>query len=181
MSDENARQGDSEDPIEDFSNCHLGIVQRLQQLAGLPALADAARQARRQATELLEFFQDVVENHHSDEERELFPAVLRVATPGTEADRARELVRQLTGEHRALEKKWAALRPQLKRIANGSDAELDAATVAALVADYQAHARLEEEAFLPLAMSILRRESNELAALGLSLHIRHLKTVPGYV
>ncbi len=181
MNDENGTQDRADDPIEDFSDCHAGIVQRLRQLAALPALADAARQARRQATDLLEFFQDVVENHHSDEERDLFPAVLRAATPGGEADRVRELVRRLTDEHRALERMWASLRPQLKRIAKGSDAELDAAAVAALVADYQAHAGLEEEAFLPLAMTILRRQSSELAALGMSLHIRHLKAVPGYV
>jgi hypothetical protein len=50
---------------------------------------------------------------------------------------------------------------------------VDTATVNTLVTEYRAHARLEEVAFLPLAQAILGRNSNHMAALGLSLHIRH--------
>lgn len=43
--------------------------------------------------------------------------------------------------------------------------------------EYQRHASVEETEFLPLAQEILERNSNHLAALGLSLHMRHVKPV----
>ncbi len=172
----------ADNPVDEFSDCHLDIVRQLEQLGELPALADAAARARRQASALLAFFEHAIEGHHGDEERELFPTVLRIAQPGDEAGQASQLVDRLTQEHRSLEKQWAALRGPIKRVARGADATLDAAGVARLVSEYKAHAALEERDFLPLAKSILQRESDELSALGLSLHIRHRKPPkPGYV
>ena len=43
----------------------------------------------------------------------------------------------------------------------------------ALVSTYANHARFEEQVFLPLAHSILSRNGNHMAALGVSLHLRH--------
>lgn len=182
MSEQKPNPAADADPIGEFSSCHLGIVGQLEQLRGLPALVEAAQQARRRALALVEFFEEAVETHHGDEERELFPAVLRLATAGEEATAAKALVDQLTGEHRSLEAQWAALRQPLKRIARGADATLDAAAVERLVDEYKRHAELEEREFLPLAKAVLQRESNELAALGLSLHIRHQKPPkPGFI
>jgi hypothetical protein len=42
---------------------------------------------------------------------------------------------------------------------------------------YLAHARLEEDVFLPLSQTILGRNSNHMAALGMSMHMRHV--MPG--
>ena len=42
-----------------------------------------------------------------------------------------------------------------------------------LVTAYAAHAGYEEKEFLPLSQTILGRNSNHMAALGLSLHMRH--------
>ena len=51
-----------------------------------------------------------------------------------------------------------------------------------LVAQYRGHAEFEETAFLPLSQHILGRNSHHLAALGLSLHMRHTPVpVKGYV
>ena len=47
-------------------------------------------------------FDDAVLAHHADEERELFPAVLRSATPGEEAGAVAAMVDWLTAEHRRL-------------------------------------------------------------------------------
>ena len=41
------------------------------------------------------------------------------------------------------------------------------------MAQYQAHARFEEQEFLPLSEKILSRNGDHMAALGLSLHMRH--------
>jgi hypothetical protein len=49
------------------------------------------------------------------------------------------------------------------------------------VSEYTAHAQFEEAEFLPLAQTILGRNSNHMAALGLSLHMRHVKPVNAYI
>jgi hemerythrin-like domain-containing protein len=160
-------------PIQGFANCHVGIVSQLEQLARLPALLEPARQAREIAADTLAFFRDVVHEHHAEEERELFPAVLASAVKGEERDRVQQIVDRLTLEHRQVEAAWSALERDLKRVAKGDDADLDAAAVAALVRDYLGHARYEEGVFLPLSQEILGRNGNHMAALGVSLHLRH--------
>ena len=55
----------------------------------------------------------------------------------------------------------------------GQPADVDPQDVRSLVAQYQAHARFEEQEFLPLSEQILSRNSDHMAALGLSLHMRH--------
>lgn len=160
------------DPLDRFSQCHSGILRQLEALDGLPALARAASQARHTADETLRFFRDVIHEHHQQEEQELFPAVLASAKAGDERTRVQHIVEQLTREHRQVEAAWATLEPALKALAKGRDAEVDEGAVAALVRDYQAHAAFEEREFLPLSETILGRDGNHLAALGLSLHMR---------
>jgi hypothetical protein len=46
---------------------------------------------------------------------------------------------------------------------------------------YNAHANYEETEFLPLAETILGRNANHMAALGLSLHMRHTPIPYGYI
>jgi hypothetical protein len=50
-----------------------------------------------------------------------------------------------------------------------------------LVSEYVAHARYEETDFLPAAEAILGRNDNHMAALGLSLHLRHAPQPVPYV
>jgi hemerythrin-like domain-containing protein len=159
-------------PIRSFADCHAGIVSHLDDLGRLPALLEPARQARHIAADMLEFFRAVIVEHHADEERELFPAVLASARKGEEHDQLHPIIVRLTREHRQVEAAWSALEPVLKAVAKGADAELDAAAVAALVGAYKAHAHYEEEVFLPLSQQILGRDSRHMAALGTSLHLR---------
>lgn len=161
-------------PLLNFSNCHVGILSHLQSFAELPALLEPATRARKIAEETLKFFRDAVYEHHSEEERELFPAVLASAVKGEERDRVKIMVDQLTAEHRVVEAAWSKLEPELKKVAKGHASELNMAGVAHLVNSYQAHATFEETQFLPLAHTILGRNSNHMAALGLSLHMRHI-------
>lgn len=160
-------------PIEDFSQCHRGIIGRLQELGELPALLGPAERARRIADQTLHFFREVVFEHHQEEEHELFPAVLASASEGEERERVRTIVDALTAEHRVIEATWAKLEHGLKAVAKGHDSDVDPARIQALVEAYQAHARYEEQTFLPLSQDILGRNSNHLAALGVSLHLRH--------
>lgn len=160
-------------PIDDFSQCHAGILGHLQALDALPALLAPAAQARQVAADALGFFRDAVFEHHAEEETELFPAVLASATAGPERDKVQAIVNELTVEHRQIEAAWSRLEPKLKAVAKGHEADLDGADIAALVQSYRQHARYEEEVFLPLSQAILGRNSDHLAALGMSLHLRH--------
>lgn len=168
-------------PLDGFADCHIGILKRLNELDQLPALLDPAARARRIAADALAFFREAIFEHHLDEETELFPAVLASARPGEERLRVQALVDRLTREHRILEGLWKVLEKDLRRVAKGQDADLDAEEVRALVAAYASHATLEEVDFLPLCQDILGRNGNHMAALGLSLHLRHAPAVTAHI
>jgi hemerythrin-like domain-containing protein len=162
-----------DEPLTNFSQCHAGILTHLGKLSSLPALLEPAAQARRIAQETADFFRKVIYEHHQEEERELFPAVLASAQRGAERERVQVLVDQLTAEHRQVEAMWTRLEPGLKAVAKGHDSTLEASAVQRLVEAYTAHARFEEQEFLPLSQTILGRDGNHMAALGMSLHMRH--------
>lgn len=168
-------------PLESFANCHVGILRRLKALDRLPELLEPAAQARRIAADSLAFFREAIFEHHLDEERELFPAVLASAQPGAEREHVQAMTERLTREHRTIEGLWKVLEKDLKRAAKGQDTELDMAEAHALVAAYSSHAAFEESEFLPLSKLILGRNSNHMAALGLSLHLRHAPQVVGHI
>jgi hemerythrin-like domain-containing protein len=171
----------NDSPVSNFSNCHVGIVKRLTALDELPALLEPAARARQIAEESLEFFREAIFEHHLEEERELFPAVISSAHAGEELTRVKAMAKRLTDEHRAIEALWKQLEKGLKPVAKGQSTNLDVGELHRLVAEYQAHAHFEETEFLPLAEEILGRNSNHLAALGMSLHMRHVKSVNAYV
>lgn len=169
---------DKNAPLQDFSQCHAGILGKLDMLSQLPALLEPATRARIIAASALEFFREAIFEHHLDEERELFPAVLASAEKGAEAERVQALARRLTDEHRELEAAWKRLEPGLKRVAKGQSSELDVTDIEDLIRRYRAHAEFEEVEYLPLSQAILGRNASHLAALGLSLHMRHAPKRP---
>ncbi|MFC3686131.1 hemerythrin domain-containing protein [Hydrogenophaga luteola] len=171
----------TDNPISNFTNCHSGIVKRLSALDELPALLEPAARARQIAEQSLEFFREAIFEHHLEEERELFPAVLASAQPGEEFERVKAMTKRLTEEHRMVEALWKRLEKGLKLVAKGQSTDLDIAEVQRLVTEYTAHAAYEEAEFLPLAEVILGRNSNHMAALGMSLHMRHAKPVAAYI
>ncbi len=159
-------------PIHDFSRCHEGIRAQLHCLSQLPQQAGATPQARLAAREALQFFRTVMFDHHGEEEKELFPAVLAASNPA-EYGGLRALADLLTAEHRRIEALWHALEPGLERFVEGDSAQLDDAVLNDLLTRYEAHASQEEAQLLPLAQSILGRKHSSMASLGLSLHMRH--------
>ena len=110
----------ADQPLDEFSNCHGGILQKLDELGRLPALLGPAAQARRIAAESLAFFDSAVLEHHAEEERELFPAVLASATAGAERHQVQILIDRLTAEHRVVEATWQALKPRSARSPPGT-------------------------------------------------------------
>jgi hemerythrin-like domain-containing protein len=164
------------EPVDEFSNCHAGIFRKLQQLSDLSALIAPAVRARELAESSIEFFKSAIYEHHLDEERELFPAVLTAARNSEDRLLVRNLVDRLTEEHRALEKLWKFVESQLKKIAKGQAHEQEIPEIERLVTSYRHHAEFEETEFLPLAKRILANDSTQMSDLGMSLHQRHMHT-----
>jgi len=179
-----SQQPSDSSPLNEFSGCHDGIIRnfhRLRELAERYRNGEEPSGLKKTARQLLEFFEDVVRDHHAEEEEELFVAVLQNLEGEDEqtARQAREQIRQLTVEHRELEALWASIEDDLQRLARGKPASLDAGRAAELAERYLAHAELEENEFLPLAARILDKQA--MSALGLSLHLRHMERVNAYI
>lgn len=161
-------------PLDNFSNCHEGIISHLNKFEQITNFVEAATSARKIAEDTIAFFRAAVFDHHAEEERDLFPAVLASAMPGEEQSIVQMMVDGLTAEHREIESQWVRMEPKLLRLAKGHLIEIDGAAVQKLVAQYTAHASMEEREFLPLAEKILGRTDPEMAKLGLALHTRRV-------
>lgn len=168
-------------PVDEFSDCHAGILAGLRAFSTLPPLHDAAQRARQVAQDTLELMDHAVLQHHKEEEEELFDAVLRSSAPGHERERVQSLIWRLTDEHREIEDLWKRLRGDVAHAAAGKPAHLPQEAVNLLVSIYRQHAHTEERDFLPLARDILGRNDNHMAALGLALHMRHRAVPVGYI
>ncbi len=119
-------------PVQGFAHCHEAIVAQLRELEQLPELAEAAARARRIAEATADFYRQVVLIHHSEEEQELFSAVLASAERGAERERVQAIVTRLTQDHRHIESLWRTIEPALHDVARGHDAALDRAEAGAL-------------------------------------------------
>lgn len=161
-------------PIHSFSHSHDSIIRHLQAMAELPELMRAAERARKVAEDTRNFFRNVIFEHHQEEERALFEAVLASADEGDELTEVKAATDRLTREHRTVEALCKHLEPELKKMAKGQPCDLDIAGIETLIREYSAHARYEEDEFLPKSEVILSRNPNHMAALGLSLHVRHV-------
>ena len=171
----------SDNAVGQFSHAHVGILMQLDRLSTLPALLAPARMAQDTAQRVVDFFREAVFEHHKDEEEALFPALLESAHAGEERQRVNTLVDALTAEHRVIEGLWRQLEPELKHVAQGRSFHINAPVLDDLVSRYQAHAQAEETQLLPLADTILGRHGNHMAALGLSLHMRHQPPPIGHI
>lgn len=171
-----------DDPIKDFSRCHAGIIAQFARLRELPALCAQPDQqpAQRVAQEFIDFFSDVIIEHHEEEEHQLFPTVTRHAAAGDEKELVITLVKRLREEHKALEAQWKKLAPEVRRLAKGKSADVDAQELRSFADAYVAHAKFEEAAFMPLSTKVLGPHG--LAGLALQIHAKHvLDHMPAYI
>ncbi|UTW04957.1 hemerythrin domain-containing protein [Amphritea atlantica] len=170
-------------PTDDFSQCHVSIIENFKQLRelGKSDIADPVQpEVQQSANKLLNFYHEVVLNHHHEEEQELFTIVMDCASPGEELQQSAAMVKRLTKEHRNLEKEWKKIEADLKKLAKGKFTRLDKDASVAMAEHYLLHAKYEETFFLPLSARILK--NTDLESLGLSLHTRHnLHKTPGYI
>jgi hemerythrin-like domain-containing protein len=151
-----------EAPFEMLSACHervermLGLLTRLRDHV---ALNGRDVQATTAATDVMRYFDLAAPQHHWDEERHVFPAVLAL-----HKGRLDLLVGRLRQEHRDMEKLWGQLRPAMVRLANADAqnptpfSDVDKANIEAFVAVYKDHIRAEEDLVYPAAKRSLDAE-----------------------
>lgn len=174
MDNNNIKTTGNDDPLMDFSNCHVGIIKNFEQLRALAttSISDPVPQDIKQvAAKLYSFFHEVVLKHHKEEEDELFNVVIDCARRGEETSKAKAMIKQLTNEHRMLEMQWKLIEPDIKQLAKGKSVIFDHAMALRLANTYLDHAQFEEREFLPLSAEILGDKG--LSSLGLSIHMRH--------
>ena len=135
-------------------------AEMLEQLAALRALVeDADRQThsdelRQRARSLLSFFASNAREHHAEEERHIFPALLRDGSADTV-----DLVHRLQQDHGWLEEDWIELAPMLESLAAGGsnfDPDVLRPAVEVFSGLYLEHIELEDGQAYPQARELLR-------------------------
>ena len=144
---------DFDHPLEMLAACHDRIEERCELLHRLSQHmrdAGADAQAQQAAANVIRYFDTAGENHHRDEEEDLFPRLLAADRAACEA-----LVGRLLEDHREMRKAWTRMRETLSRIAAGESASLDADEVGRFTSLYRRHIELEEDHLLPAAERLL--------------------------
>ncbi|MHB1951023.1 MAG: hemerythrin domain-containing protein [Acidiferrobacteraceae bacterium] len=137
-----------DDPIGMLGACHERILRHGRWLKTVAEGGDPAALAA-----VYRYFSTAGQDHHADEEQDLFPLLGRPATV---------LIQELLAQHRSLDRLWEALAPGFgdPGALQGSLAE----TVHRFVSLNESHIALENRELLPLAVKLLT--PNELAVLG---------------
>jgi hemerythrin-like domain-containing protein len=107
-------------PFEMLAACHERVERTLALLLRLAAhlpTHGADEQARAAAHDVMRYFDIAGPAHHEDEERHVFPALLK--QPGAPL---KPLVRQLKSEHLAMKQQWALVRADLEAVEAGHGA-----------------------------------------------------------
>ncbi|WP_119352561.1 hemerythrin domain-containing protein [Azohydromonas sediminis] len=132
---------------------HLGLLAELIERLGRHGVDDRASELAR---DIAAFFNGHARDHHAEEERRVFPALL--------ADGSDELVkhvRRLQQDHGWLEEDWLELAPQLDAVANGYngyDLALLQHALPVFTELYREHIALEESLIYPEAKRRLAAE-----------------------
>ena len=140
-----------------LSACHLRIEQQCSTLRRLErhlAARGADAEARVAAASVVRYFETAAQDHHADEEEDLFPALIE-SMAGSDAVCLRELTQGLTAEHRELETRWRHIHGTLERVVANESASLAPSDVEAFVGLYERHIGREESELLPMAARLL--------------------------
>lgn len=159
-------------PLEMLAACHGRIEHQCTILRRLvPHLArhGADGEARSAAARVMRYFDSSALQHHADEERDLFPALIE-SMAGSDAVCLRELLDGLAADHRELEARWRIVRAPLERVVAGESVALEAADVESLVGLYERHIAREEQELLPMAARLL--SDDDLGRIGRAMRER---------
>jgi hemerythrin-like domain-containing protein len=159
--DATARAALSEHPLQPFDvldECHREVVAHLHQMQ---TLVDHLRAhghdepACQMARQIFDFFMTTAREHHQDEERHVFPALLR---SGNELLMQQTL--RLQQDHGWIEEDWLEMAPQFEAIAAGYNwfnLEQLEQMIPVFHALYRDHIALEETMIYPEAQARISR------------------------
>jgi hemerythrin-like domain-containing protein len=145
-----------EQPFEMLQACHERVHRMLKLLERLRAHVrehGADLQAQQAARDVMRYFDLAAPHHHQDEELHVFPPLLAQGDA-----RVVEVVKRLQADHVQMERRWAAAREVLARVAEGQVQQLSAEDDAALDAFagiYGEHIVAEEEIAYPAAQAVM--------------------------
>jgi len=138
-----------DDPLEMLLARHRRIEKQLDTLKRLRAHVDSHAvdaEASSAAQSVLRYFPRSADNHHADEEKDVFPLLEQRITDTGERARFDALRGELERDHREIDSHWARLKKPLEGIAEGLTRALPASDVHAFVAAYARHILAEETA-----------------------------------
>lgn len=153
-------------PLELLQACHGRIEMQLatlERLAARVAAHGCDAEARNAARFAIRFFDTTGEQHHGDEDDDLFPR-LRERAGELERPEVAAVIDELEREHATMHLQWSRLRACLEALAGGADTTLTPADVTAFAWLYRRHMEKETAAVLPFAKEAL--DAAERAALG---------------
>jgi hemerythrin-like domain-containing protein len=145
-----------EQPYEMLEACHERVHRMLALLTRLREHLrshGADEQARQAARDVMRYFDQAAPEHHRDEERHVFPALLAQGHVDTVA-----VVLRLQQDHVQMESRWSAARKVLEAIAAGESnlpAAPDDAALDAFAGLYAGHIEAEEQIAYPAAAVLL--------------------------
>jgi len=170
-------RGRAIEPFDVLDACHQQLVTALQQLGDLVEyLQDKGvdGKAQEMARAIFLFFMNTARQHHLDEEKHVFPALINSG----DDDLVRHTLR-LQQDHGWIEEDWLELAPQIESIAAGYNwYNIDQLTHAVPVfqALYQDHMALEESLIYPEAKA--RIADWDLQGMGREMSIRRRAAKP---
>lgn len=141
-------------PFDVLDACHREMVNALQQLQNLVThLRDHGvdEAAQTMARAVFHFFMNTARQHHLDEEKHVFPALLRSGD-----DTLIRHTLRLQQDHGWIEEDWLELAPQIESIAAGyhwHNLEQLTLAIPVFTALYQDHMALEESLIYPEAQA----------------------------
>ena len=155
-----------------LSSCHgrmrnqCATLLRIRAHAATEGADSAAASAARA---VIRFFDTAARDHHEDEEKDLFPALIE-SMAGSDPICVRELIDSLTSEHLELERLWSTVRPWLAAVETRGAVLPEAAEIDSFVELHERHAAREDRELLPMAERLLG--TNELEQIGRSMRRR---------
>lgn len=144
------------DGFDALDVCHQQSLLALGKLAALVtrlASAGADAETRSLASEVLTHFSTTARRHHEDEERHVFPGLLKAGDPETV-----QAVLRLQQDHDWIEEDWMELSPHLDALASGQswyDIDLLREGASIFTALMHDHIAFEESMIYPQARALL--------------------------
>jgi hemerythrin-like domain-containing protein len=155
-----------EHPLEVLEACHARIEAHLATLERLVihlGARGADAEAREAARFIMRFFDTTAEEHHGDEDGDLFPRLRERA-----AERGRPeiaaVIDELERDHDTMRLQWSRLRERLDALSRGGEAALIDEDIVSFCWLYRKHLERETAAILPFAREAL--DALERSALG---------------